>query len=122
MNEAQVGEVRGFVEQAALDAAERFITSGAFDDAISEVIVDAVRFGKDEGLSQVGFVLKMAVELIDRSRPKLGFAEAKRRASKAYHEFLRDNRIKFGDAEWDWSGRGARAVTFEYEIAHWEQT
>lgn len=96
--------------------------AGAFDADIQRVIVQSIREGEDEHLTRLGFILKMAIELMDRARPSVGFQEAQRLANDAYHEFRRDNRVKFGDTGWDWSGRGARTLAFEYVISYWESS
>jgi hypothetical protein len=111
---AEPAEVRTIVDEAA-----DLIRSGAFDDAISGIIVDGIRSGSDDGLTEIGFVLKMAVELIDRSSPHMSFDDAKRLAGYTYQLFRKENRVKFGDADWDWSGRGAREVIHGYEIDYW---
>lgn len=94
---------------------------GAFDDAIESAVLSAARSISDRrALSRNGFLLKMAIELIDNSRPRLSLADAKLMALDAYNEFRRDNRVKFGDEGWDWNGLGAREVARAYVIEYWE--
>lgn len=116
-----MGELGEQIEKIVIDHAAELIRRGAFDDAITDVIVDAVRKGPDNGLTRTGFILKMAVEMIDYSTPPLSFQQAKARAVQAYHEHKRDCRIFFGEPGWDWSGVGARIVAHEYEIDLWER-
>jgi len=104
------------VEQAAAD----LVRSGAFDEAIFKIVADTVRRGRDAGLSETGFVMKMAVEIMDLSRPTIPFRAARRMAGAAYSEFLRENKIQFGEPGWDWSGASARLVVHEYETDHWD--
>lgn len=113
--------LRKFIERAAVDIAANAIAAGEFDNAIEGIIVDTVRTGKDTNLSRVGFILKIAVELIDKSKPPLAFKKARDMAHEVYNQFRRDNEmVKFGASGWDWSGVGARELANEYEITHWE--
>lgn len=96
------------------------IEQGVFDDAIQGIIVDTLR-QRDTGLSRVGFIMKIAVELVDRSTPPLPFVQARDIAYEVYAQFRHDNEmVKFGHPDWDWSGAGARTLAQEYEIDHWE--
>jgi hypothetical protein len=111
-----VEHIRGVALQAAEDA----IKSGAFDDAITAVIIDQVRAGRDDGLTRTGFILKMAVEMIDRSTPKIGLRHAQCLAVQVHRAYCRDNKIEFGKPGWGWGGSDARAIAHEYEIDFWE--
>jgi len=42
------------------------------------------------------------------------------RARDTCHEYLRDEKIEFGDTRYDWSIDGAREVAQSYEMDHWE--
>lgn len=108
------------IEDLALSAAKDLIVGGAFDGEIEAIIVSTLR-KRDTGLNELGFVLKMAVEMMDRSAPALSFSEAKRLAGIAYMEFRRDSRVKFGDPAYAWDGPAARIVAHEYSIDYWEQ-
>jgi hypothetical protein len=109
------------LEYAVEAIAADMIKRGVFDDQIAAVIVDTIRSGKDDGLTRIGFILKMAVEIMDRSRPRLSFDAAKKEAGAAFADFLRDSRIKFDDVGYDWSGRGAREVAHTYVIEYFEK-
>lgn len=107
-------------EQVAEEAMQA-VKNGKFDSAIEDVIVRTTRDGPDEGLSRIGFILKITVELIDRSVPPLPYKRARDMAEEVYQQFRRDNDgVKFGDPDWDWSGSAARTLAEEYEIDHWE--
>lgn len=41
-------------------------------------------------------------------------------ARKVCVEFVREEKIAFGDPGWDWSPTGGRTVVEECEIAHWD--
>lgn len=109
------------VESIALSTASDAVRSGAFDPYFEAIIIDRTRSGPDIGLTRVGFIMKMAVEIIDHSRPPISFHRAKGMASAALASFEKDNDgVKFGDPDWDWSGAAARELIHEYEIDHWE--
>lgn len=110
-----------FIGEDAVNAAANAITAGRFDRQIEAVIVETVRNGRDSGLSRTGFILKIAVELIDKSIPPMSYHHACKMAREVYAEFRRGNdMVKFGDPGWDWSGDGARTLAREYEIDLWE--
>lgn len=106
----------------ATRAAENAIKAGTFDSQIEGILVEQVRKGYGEiPLTRVGFILTMAVEMIDRSSPRLEFKVAKEMAYQAYEDFRKDNLgVKFNDPQWDWSAAGARALAHEYAIQYWE--
>lgn len=107
--------------QDAVELAIKALEGGVFDDAIEEVIVKTVREGRDSDLSRIGFILKIAVELIDKSKPAIPYKRARDMAYEVYAQFRRDNgMVKFGHPDWDWSGSAARLLAQEYEIDHWE--
>lgn len=110
-------------EKSAVDIACDAVVTGAFDEAIAGLIVNTVRDARDNDLTHMGFLLKIAVELIDRSTPQLSFSVAREIAQEVWVQFRRDNEmVKFGDPGWDWSGAGARILAQEYEIDFWEPT
>ena len=111
-------ELRGLMEKVAMDAAVKMITDGDLDDAIEEIVIKQIRDGKGNGLTEVGFVLNMAVYILDSGCPS--FLAAKRRAGLAYKEFKRDNGVKFGDHGWDWTAAGAIDVAQGYEADYYE--
>lgn len=110
------------LEDIVLEAAEKAIKAGRFDKDIARVICDAVREGPkaNQEYTEVGFLLRMAVEVIDRSSTEIAFSKAKAIASQAYHEFKHDNSVKFGDSGWDWSESAAVEIIELYEIDYWE--
>jgi len=105
----------------AVNAVAKLIRRGAFNDQICAIIADTSRNGPDDGLTRIGFVSKMTVHIMDSSRPPISLMAAKSLAWQAYDEFRRDNNVKFGDAGWDWSGRGAREIAQEYVINYFEE-
>lgn len=103
-------------EQSAIAA----VRSGAFDEALEGIIIDTLR-KRDDGLSRIGFILKMAVEMIDKCSRPMRLQEAKRLAKQAYASFRAENdMVKFGDPAFDWSGASARLLANEYETDYWE--
>lgn len=109
--------------KGAIRAVENAFENGAFDNAIGKIIADTVRDCGDDGLTHNGFLLKMTVELIDRSVPPLTFRAAREMADNIYTQFRKDNGgVRFGDPDWDWSGSAARTLADEYEIQYWEPT
>lgn len=106
--------------ESVVDMASEALRSGAFNDALEAEIVKFVCEGSDQGLTEVGFILKMAVHLMSRSNGSVGFDLAKRLASSAYREFLKSEKIIFGDPGYDWSGSSAREIADEFEADHWE--
>lgn len=109
-----------WIGRKAVEHTVNAMKGGEFDYAIERVVIQSIRTGPDDGLSRLGYILKMAIELMDRSCPPISFQQAQRLANDAYHQFRRDNNVRFGDAGWDWTGRGARIVAQEYVIAYWE--
>lgn len=106
--------------ETVVDMASEALRSGAFNDALEAEIIKFVREGSDHGLTEIGFILKMAVHLMSRSNGSVNFDTAKRLASSAYREFLKSEEISFGDPEYDWSGASAREMADEFEADHWE--
>ncbi len=107
--------------EIVIESAAAAIKAGAFDRQIEDMIISTAR-QRDDGLSRIGFVTKIAIELMDKSNPRLSFSRAKTIAADVYQTFRRDNgMVLFGDPAWDWSGVAARILANEYEIEHWEQ-
>ena len=42
-------------------------------------------------------------------------------AMGVWREFVRDEKVKFGDPRYDWTSAGARDLAQAYEIDHWER-
>jgi hypothetical protein len=92
------------------------------DKAIECVTIQTVR-SRVSGFSRVGFVLRIAVALMDASRPTLSFERAKEIAGEVYRQFRADNEgVKFGTEGFDWDASAAITLAEEYEIQHWEPT
>jgi len=102
--------------------ASEAISSGAFDEQIEGIIIQTARSGPDTGLTEIGFIIQMALRLMDRSQPTISFTRSKQIASGAYRDFLTSEKIEFGDAGYDWSGGGARTLADEFEADYWEPT
>lgn len=114
----RMGEAIG---QSAANKVIAEFDRGGFDHLIEAAIVRSTTNLPDEGLTRFGFVMKIAVELIEKSSPQIPFQRAKDMAWEVYDQFRRDNEmVKFGHPEWDWSGAAARELAHEYEIRHWE--
>lgn len=75
------------IKSVAVEAASEAISNGEFDHELEQIILDTVRKGRDIGLSRIGFILKMTVELVDHSKPPLAFQKAKAVAFVAYTQF-----------------------------------
>jgi hypothetical protein len=106
-----------FVEEAVTDC----LKSDEFGSMLEKVVIEIIEEGRDDGLSSVGFGLKIAVELY-RKAGNISWSEAKRMSVDIYRQFKKDSGIKkFGEPGWDWSGAGARTLAYEYEISYWDE-
>lgn len=114
-----------FTKKDVAKVVDDYLASDKFRESFSvlveKTIIDIIRETPDEPLSYNGFVLKMAVEIYDRSSPKMTWLQARDHALMIYKDFKRDNKIrKFGHPAWDWSGDAARTIAHEYSIDFWE--
>lgn len=70
-------------------------------------------------LNPTPFVWQCAFEFMRTDR-SMKFQAAKALAISTVRQYLRDEKIKFGDTNYDWSWEGAKIIAREYETDHWE--
>lgn len=106
--------VKAGVEEAVHETLRK-VVPGLVEAAVIQFLDETLAPGRR--LTQHGFILAMAVTLHKHGMP---FLAAKHRASDALSEFLKDERIRFGDPDYVWDRGGAEAVITAYELDHWE--
>jgi hypothetical protein len=89
----------------------------AINDVLRDIALRKIRFPGERSFSQ--FVWDMAFHLM-RTDLTMRSPEARDRASAALHEFLRDEKIRFGDRAYAWDQAAAETLAHEYETRHWE--
>lgn len=100
--------VKKGVEQAVAEFAKR----GKLDAIVLEVL-------KQPRNKWFWFVKAMQARVMEVDKTLTG-KRAWQIAAAAYREYLKDEKIAFGDPRYDWSRSGARDVIQAYEIDHWD--
>lgn len=90
---------------------------GVIDKIIRERI--GVDLPNDVPMSHPQFIFAMAQEFASVDRGMVA-TDALTLARDTLSQFLRDEKIGFGAADWDWTREGAITLAQEYEIEHWE--
>lgn len=93
------------------------ILERAFCEAMRETALKNKRVSGD--LKDTAFVWQMAFYLM-RKDQQLNALRARDEALAALREFLRDERIRYGDARYGWDQSAAEALAEETITDHWE--
>lgn len=104
------------VERGVKAGFDRFFKSGEFDKLVDDVVREELRKPK---YAWFWFVKHMQARLLEVDR-SLSAKRSFQIAKQAYREFLKDEKIEFGDPRYDWTRHGARELIHAYEIDHWE--
>lgn len=94
---------------------------GSFD----QMIWSALRQQAEEARPVVGnlrpaaFVWQVAFEFL-RTDPQMQVLEARDLAVDTVKAFLKDEKVKYGHADYAWDQSAAITLAREYEIEHWE--
>lgn len=101
------------VEQGVREAIdEATAPGGAIDRVIHEVL-------REPQYRWFWFVKAMQARMMEVD-PKMDGKVAFHTAARAYRDFLREERIRFGDPAYDWTAAGARDLIQAVEIDYWE--
>lgn len=116
---AAIGRAIG--RRVAVQAVDEYFASDKFEAAVTKAVDDAIiaELRKPE-YANFRFIKHMQARLLEASptmEPRLAFYTARDR----YNAFLRDEKVAFGDARYDWSRSGARDLIQALEIDYWEQ-
>ncbi len=118
-----IGEaIKRTVDRALEDAAK---PGGLIETRMNEIIDDVLRKAARDNkkvagkLTATAFVWQVAFEFMrtDRSMEPMN---AKALAVSTVRDFLRDDKIKFGDPAYAWDQDAAITLAREREIDHWE--
>ena len=106
---------------SALDEASQ--PGGAFDQAIDRAVRGMAenRTAYVGDLTPTGFVWQVAFEFL-RTDKTMPASAARDLAVETLSDFLRDEKIKFGDAAYAWDQSAARTIARECEIEYWDPT
>lgn len=108
-----MGWLRSFVEAETINAAERWMAANLADIIRPMLGLD---LPDNVDLSRPHFTLRVARELVRCGLPRdQGMTEAARVVS----DFLKDEKIKFGNPAYAWDGRAAVTLAQECEIQYW---
>ncbi len=114
--------VKSGVDQAIAKASA---PGGLIQTRVGEIMDEVMRERavKDQrvkgNLTATSFVWQAAFHLL-RTDPHMKVTVARDRAAEAIREFLRDEKIKFGNKQYAWDQEAAETIAREYETDHWE--
>lgn len=104
------------VEKGVKQAIEEFTSGPKFAATLDRIVRE--QLAKPE-YKWFWFVKHMQARLLEVD-PTMGGKRAWQLAASTYREFLRSEKIEFGDPQYAWDRDGARDVIQEMEIDHWE--
>lgn len=98
------------VERVALKTATDYFKSDKFGDVIRDVLAKNPRY-------QFTIAVARRFRAVDAA---MKADDAFKLAVYTINQFLRDEKIDFGDARFSWGASAATILANEYEIDHWE--